>query len=202
MKAENWTFTEPAPVDRNWPGMPVSARTTAIEGNAVPMPDGEVAVILRIDPLQMPYRSMEQYNKALLVRQDKNDPEAKLQFDRVIDIPVGLRNKFTIYREPNGLGYAAMCNEYTEDYQGRGILTLAVSKDAINWKIAKRIVDVRDDFTHGMQNVGYSYPDFTFDGDDISVISRTAANGAKSQHDNNIISFFRIENYKQYFDIL
>lgn len=182
--------------------MPLSATTTAIEGNAVPMPDGEVAVMLRIDPLEMPYKTVKQYNKALLVRQDKNDPEAKLVFDRVIDIPVGIRNKFTIYKEPNGFGYVALGNECTEDYYGRGILTLAVSKDAVNWKTVKRIVDVRNDFAYGMQNVGYSYPDFTFDGDDLAVVCRTAANGAKNQHDNNIISFFRVENYKQYFDNL
>ena len=44
----------------------------------------------------------------------------------------------------------------------------------------------------------HSYPDFTFDGDDIIILSRTAANTPNSQHDNNMIAFFRVENYKQY----
>ncbi|MBQ9920978.1 MAG: exo-alpha-sialidase [Clostridia bacterium] len=195
MKAENWVFTPPHAVNKDWEGMPLSSVTTAIEGNAVALPDGDVALILRLDPLHMP---KIQYNRALMVRSKRNDPEAPLEFDRVINMPCGIRNKFVIYKDPSSDWYVAMCNEYTEDYYGRGILTLAVSKDCINWKTVLRIADAREDRKLGLHAVGYSYPDFVFDGEDIIVIARTASDGASSQHDNNIINTFRIQNYKQY----
>ena len=114
-------------------------------------------------------------------------------------MPCGIRNKFVIYKDPTSDWYVAMCNEYTEDYYGRGILTLAFSKDCVNWKTALRVADAREDRKLGLHAVGYSYPDFVFDGEDIIVIARTASDGAASQHDNNIINTFRIQNYKQYF---
>ncbi len=195
MKADNWIFTEPAPVNKNAEGMPKSAVTTAIEGNPVVLPDGVVGVLLRIDPL---YMSKLEYNRAMLVRSDPSNLEAPLKFDRVIDMPVGIRNKFVVYHEPDGDCYFALCNKYTEDYYGRGILNLAVSKDCINWVDALTIADAREDRKHGMNKTAYSYPDFTFDGDDIIVVSRTATNAPNSQHDNNMVTFFRIKNYKQY----
>ena len=44
----------------------------------------------------------------------------------------------------------------------------------------------------------YSYPDFTFDGDDIIAVSRTADNRPCGQHDNNLVTFHRVKNYRQY----
>ena len=195
MKAENWIFTEPAAVDKNAPGMPVSAVTTAIEGNPVVLPDGCVAMLYRIDPLSMPY---PQYNRAMLVRSNPDNLEAPLKFDRVIDMPCGIRNKFTVYKEPDGDCYFALCNKYTEDYSGRGILNMAVSKDCIHWEDVLTIADARADRESGMHQTAYSYPDFTFDGDDIVVFARTAENAPASQHDNNMMTFFRINNYRQY----
>ena len=88
----------------------------------------------------------------------------------------------------------------TEDYTwGRGILTLAVSEDLINWRVAKRIVDVRKDKRYGdMKMVAYSDSDFDFDGDDLIVVTRTADNEPSNHHDNNYVNFFRVENYMQY----
>lgn len=195
MKAENWIFTEPAAVNKDAEGMPESAVTTAIEGNPVVLPDGNVAVLLRLDPL---YMTKWEYNRAMLVRSDPNNLEAPLQFDRVIDMPVGMRNRFTIYRDPNSACYFAVCNKWEADHFGRGILVLAVSTDCINWTEVKTVADSREAGKHGVTKLAYSYPDFTYDGDDILILSRTAANAPNNQHDNNMITFFRVKNYKQY----
>ena len=75
---------------------------------------------------------------------------------------------------------------------------LAVSTDCINWTEVKTVADSREAGKHGVTKLAYSYPDFTYDGDDILILSRTAANAPNNQHDNNMITFFRIKNYKQY----
>ena len=72
-------------------------------------------------------------------------------------------------------------------------LVMAVSKDLENWTIAHEIADGR-----GTENA-FSYPDFIFSGDDILLLSRTAYNGAKNNHDTNMITFHKIENFRKYF---
>lgn len=196
MKPESWHFTEPAGVNKNFEGMPRANVVTAIEGNAVALPDGEVAVLLRIDPLNM---IGSDRNKALLVRRDTRNIEGKLLHERVIDMPCGFRNKFCVRYDADSGKYIALCNEYTEDgFRGRAVLTLAASDDCVNWTSLKRVIDARNDIKVLHRDISYSYPDFDFDGDDIIVILRVAANGAKNGHDTNLISFVRIKNYKRY----
>ena len=50
-------------------------------------------------------------------------------------------------------------------------------------------------FPEGEDKVGFQYPSFLFDGDDILAVSRTAVNGAESFHNANFITFHRIRNY-------
>lgn len=198
MNPENWVFTEPAKVELGDVDIDSEAITGA-EGNAVAMPWG-ICDVLRIDPKDDAHRnSSDVYNIALVRRGDAKNPEAPLVADRVVKMPCGLRNKFAVYKEPTGLGYVMVGNEFTEDHRLRSILTLAVSTDGVNWNNAKRIVDARPDETPGVRDIAYSDPDFTFDGDDIIVITRTASNGALDFHNNNNVCIFKVENYKQYF---
>ncbi|MBE6644841.1 MAG: exo-alpha-sialidase [Ruminococcaceae bacterium] len=197
MVAENWIYTDLAFVDRSKEGMPKAPAVTTVECNAVVLPDDTVGIITRLDPKE----PIEYYsNKAMISRQNPNDPEGALEFDRIVDMPCGIRNKFCVRKVPNSSYYIATCNENTEDYTwGRGILTLAVSEDLVNWRVAKRIVDVRRDTRYGdMKMVAYSDSDFDFDGDDLIVVTRTADNEPSNHHDNNYVNFFRVENYRQY----
>ena len=180
---------------RSYPGMPRAEKVTAVEGNALPMPDGGVGVMLRLDPKEP---SEPYFNKAALVREDSSDSEAPLVFDQIVDLPCGIRHKFCIQREPTGLGYIALCNENTADYGGRGVLCVAISQDLISWQTVHRIVDVREDERCGKDDA-YSYPDFDFDGEDLVIVARTAANGQKNSHDNNYVTFHRLGNYKRFF---
>lgn len=198
MDAENWVLTEPAKV--NLGDVEINSDVlTGAEGNAVVFPDG-ICNVLRVDPSFKNSESYyDNYNIAMVRRADPDDPEAPLVPHRVIKIPCGLHNKFEIRKEPSGLGYVMVGNEYTVDHRLRSILTLAVSKDGYEWKNAVRFLDARADEIPGGRTVAYSDPAIDFDGDDIVVITRTAANAPQNFHNNNTISFFKIKNYKQYF---
>jgi hypothetical protein len=65
--------------------------------------------------------------------------------------------------------------------------------------VATRIVDARCDEREGVRDIAYSDPAFEFDGDDVVAVTRTASNGAMDFHNNNMVCFFRVKNYKQYF---
>ena len=195
MKPENWIFTEPAPVKTGVEGMSKAYYTIAMEGNAVALPDDNVYVMLRCDPIHC---LKWEINRTLLVKSNPDDPEAPLTFDRMVDMPAGVRNKFVIYKDPATGYYFSACNKWEPGYHCRWFLLLAVSKDCINWTEVLTFADARKDKQCGIKDSGYSYPDLAFDGDDIVVVSRTAANKARSQHDNNLITFHRIKNYKQY----
>ena len=48
------------------------------------------------------------------------------------------------------------------------------------------------------EHVGFQYPDWIFDGDDILLRVRVAFGRSFNYHDANYQCFFRIENYRQY----
>ncbi len=48
------------------------------------------------------------------------------------------------------------------------------------------------------EHVGFQYPDWIFDGDDILLLVRVAFGRSFNYHDANYQCFFRIENYRQY----
>ena len=195
MKPENWIFTEPAPVKTGIEGMSQALYTVAIEGNAVVLPDDNVYVMLRFDPIHC---LKWEINRTLLVKSNPEDLEAPLTFDRLVDMPAGVRNKFVIYKDPVTGYYFSVCNKWEPGYHCRWFLVLAVSKDCVNWTDVLTFADARKDVQYGVKGNGYSYPDFTFDGEDIIAVSRTAVNKPHGQHDNNYITFHRIKNYKQY----
>lgn len=198
MNPENWVFSEPAKVNLGEVDIDTDVLTGA-EGNAVAMPFG-ICDVLRVDPsFKNPEGSYKTYNVAMVRLGDSKNPEAPLVHNRVINIPCGLHNKFIMMKEPTGLGYVMIGNEYTEEHKLRSLLTLAVSKDGVNWKNALRIVDARPDETPDKKDIAYSDPDMAFDGEDIVLVTRTASNGAMDFHNNNMVCFFKVENYKQYF---
>ena len=74
----------------------------------------------------------------------------------------------------------------------RCIFTLSVSEDLRNWKKLKTLIDVTD-----WEKGGVSYPSFIIDGDDILYVSRTSGGSVKNEHDNNYVTFHRIENFRE-----
>jgi len=119
-----------------------------------------------------------------------SDPEAVMHSPVVPqDFPLSAVSKFEIKRDPVTGIYVALGNE---GQYNRKRLVMAVSADLAKWRIAYEIADAR-----GTEDA-YSYPDFIFSGEDILLLSRTAYNGAKNNHDTNMITFHKIEGFRQY----
>lgn len=187
---ENWSLTEPLAPDYHWPGMPQSDYGYYMEGNAVVAPDGTICDMMRLDPLHL---LRPAYNQTALLRGDKEHPEKQLEFVRVTDMPVGVRNKFCLRKDPQTGLYFAMGNETGPEYHTRTVLSLSVSEDLVHWRVLKRVLDYH---LHDANMVAYQYPNFIFDGDDLLYVCRTAWNQAHNFHDSNFITFHRLKNFR------
>ncbi|MCC6682003.1 MAG: exo-alpha-sialidase [Phycisphaeraceae bacterium] len=90
-------------------------------------------------------------------------------------------------------------NGYFNFERTRNTLALVTSPDLIHWEVRYIVIQGSDVAHHGFQ-----YVDWKFDGDDIIALSRTAyddgVGGADNQHNSNLITFHRIENYLDYRD--
>ena len=78
----------------------------------------------------------------------------------------------------------------------RNVLMLKSSDDLKNWQEVKVVLEHEDVLHHGFQ-----YVDWSFEGEDIIVLSRTAyfdgkAN-AHNNHDANYLTFHRVENFRK-----
>jgi hypothetical protein len=78
----------------------------------------------------------------------------------------------------------------------RNVLMLQSSTDLKNWTDVKVILQHEDVIHHGFQ-----YVDWSFEGNDIIVLSRTAyfdgKDNARNNHDANYLTFHRIENFRK-----
>ena len=78
----------------------------------------------------------------------------------------------------------------------RNVLMLKSSTDLKKWDDVKVILEHDDVINHGFQ-----YVDWSFEGNDIIVLSRTAyfdgSSNAKNNHDANYLTFHRIENFRK-----
>jgi hypothetical protein len=154
-------------------------------------PDGVISNYLRIDhPNCVPKSGM-----AVVLRGSNSDPEAPLALDRIVDCPVGSNSKFQLYKDPVTKKYIMIGSEQNEQMPGRTVLSMAVSEDFYTWKTVHRILDYRTaDPTH----VGFQYPDWIFDGEDILLLVRTAFGRSYNFHDANYQTFHRIKNFRIY----
>ena len=136
------------------------------------------------------------HGRALLLRADPQDPEKQLAFDHFISFNGGM-SKFQVRRDEVTGKYAALVNRVADDRTPaqRNILSLAVSDNLTDWHIAADLIDASG---HDPEYVGFQYPDFLFDGEDLLYVSRTAWNGAVNFHDSNYITFHRLAGYRKY----
>lgn len=141
-----------------------------IEGNVVEAPNGAILNILR-------YKE----NESVVLKLD----EAKNRCDYVntIKLPVA-HTKFEILRHTNG-NYYALGNTYP----GRNVLALYKSDNLNDWIFVKNIVDCSD---ADIKKVGFQYPVFFFEKDELLILSRTAYNDADNFHNSNYITFHKV----------
>ncbi len=192
--ASNWSYTPFTKYDPAWPGAPKGNCPGCIEGNAVISPDGVISNYLRIDLRGGCYPD---HGKAVVLRGDNADPEAPLKLDRIVDCPLGSNSKFQLYRDEVTKKYIMIGTEQAEDKPGRTVLSMAVSEDFYTWKVVKRLIDYR---TADPAHVGFQYPDWIFDGDDILLLVRVSFGRSYNYHDANYQCFFRVENFRKYLD--
>ena len=160
------------------------------EGNAVCGKNGTMYIISRVDS--------DPYCGIAVILKLSSDNQT-LVFERRIDLPIG-KDKFVIRYDEGSQKYIAIGNTKTSALYPtqRNVLAMYCSEDLIHWEY---VVTLLSDNTLTMveksvQNYGYQYPDFVFDGDDILLLVREASGNTTYWHDANYISFFTIPNFR------
>lgn len=187
----SWNATKPYLAHPAQLGIPGSSLECFIEGNLYVSPAGELLSMWRVDADGIDPTD----GKAAVLKVDETDPDASLVFSHFAAMPVGYNNKFMLlYDEVSGY-YVAIGNLWTDKNNShqRNVLALLCSKDAENWTVCSRILDYPNEQTF---EVGFQYPSFLFDGDDILLQVRTATNGAHNFHDANYSTFHIIPNFR------
>ena len=186
MKKESWTVSDeiakPAWIDG----------TGWLESNAVMGRDGKIKGISRlasIEGIYAGYYSLESDNKI------EEGSARKIQF-------WGGASKFNIRYDPVTDRYWSLANYVPDVLQNnnvsaggmRSILALTSSYDLEEWEVRAIVLASTD-----IENVGFQYVDFIFDGDDILFVSRTSYDdgmgGADNYHNSNFMTFHRITDY-------
>jgi hypothetical protein len=159
-----------------------------IEGNVVVAPGGGLMDILRTNGRGA--------DKAAILHVSKDGN--RLSHDPlkdVIDFPGG-GSKLTIRFDRDSGRYWALAKKQTKPEAFRNMLVLTSSADLRNWRVERLVLTHPDE-----KKVGFHYADWQFDGDDIVAVSRTAfddgAGGPHNAHDNNYVTFHRIENFRK-----
>lgn len=191
LKAESWTSSNrlsrnPEWLDGNFNGW--------LEGNAVVLPDGGIANILRVASTNYPER-------AAIVR--INSDGTKAVFDPkndFLEFPGGAK-KFTIRFDPKSKRYYALANHVPKEFQKtfpdrtRNTLALISSADSLKWRVDSIVYQNPDTRTHG-----YQYVDWLFEGDDLIAVIRVSHDdpfgGANNYHNSNYITFYRVKNFR------
>ena len=119
-----------------------------------------------------------------------------MKFVDTVDFPGNLTKFFVLQSPADGRYYALSNPVTTANLHQRNILRLSVSDDLLHWTTVRDILNYEDNcFGEDSKKVGFQYPSFLFDGEDILAAVRTALNGAENFHNANHITFHRIRNY-------
>jgi hypothetical protein len=194
MDRRSWVVSQTLRYDPAWPGAVTGGSGLGlIEGNLVVAPDGALVDILRYETMG----ATPDYGRAVILAIDTARPAAAPAFRKVIDFPGNL-SKFHILPDGASGRYWALLNRVTLAWRRqRNILSLASSPDLEHWAVERDILNYQDNgWLEPAEKVGFQYPDFLFDGDDILALVRTALNGAHNYHDANHITFHRVPAFR------
>ena len=189
---ESWMFSQPVKYDEAWPGVAKGRSTGMIEGAlAVDHKNDVLYNVMRYDMT----KCTPNYGMALVFRVDTEKYEAPLEFAGTAKLE-GNHSKFLIrYDEKSGL-YWSIVSRITdaENAGSRNLLSLMVSRDLFDWKLAYDLIDMRDE---DPKLIGFQYVDFMIEGDDLVFLCRTAMNGADSFHNANYQTFHRVKGFRE-----
>ncbi|MCK5811357.1 MAG: exo-alpha-sialidase [Clostridiales bacterium] len=184
MIAKNWIVSPFIPYSKQWEGTVLFDGAGFLEGNVVIRQDGELCNILRYSTGS----NYKNYGKAILLSINKDKPNEKLSFSKVINFN-GNNSKFTIRFDNKSKKYYTIVNRADEENTGkRNKVILMSSSDAIIWEDEAILLDYSN-YEEDYTKLGFQYIDFIFHGDKILYVSRTAINGAITFHDSNCITF-------------
>ena len=173
---ENWSFAEPRPFS--------AGIGETIEGTIVLDRRGRLLDILRVCDFE---------GKAIVYEIDPVDHEAPLRESGFMRFPAHCSKFMIRYDAVSDRYYSVGTRIYAGNNGYRNLLSLLSSDDLENWKVVTDIYDYRgvDD-----DRIGFQYVDFSFEGDDIVFLCRTAFNNADSFHNSNYSTFDRIQNFR------
>lgn len=164
MNAENWQISELYRIENI---------SCVIEGNIVVGPNGDLFNFLRC-----------QKEKAAILRVNAECPQKKLEFVKFSAFPAA-HTKFEIQRCSNGKYYAV-----GNKSPYRNVLALYSSDNLEDWTHERDIINYEN---ADEKKVGFQYPSFIVDNDELLLVSRTAFGGAENFHNSNRITFHKIK---------
>lgn len=180
LDARNWTISEPYHHGGRFKQL--------IEGNVVVAPDGEVLNVIRMNG--------DDADKAVILHVSADGKKLSCDPARdLIDFPGG-GTKFTIRFDEKSKRYWSLANPQTNPTAKRNRLVLTSSTDLRHWTVVKTVLSDPD-----QEKIGFHYVDWLVDGNDLIFTSRTAfpdgMGGPRNHHDNNFITFHRLEDFRR-----
>ncbi len=190
----NWEYTPGCVFDHSDFDIPDADFLTAMEGNAMVGPDGEIYNMVRFDAVYGHVKKgvrKEEINLMLLYKLKNMDEP--LEYVGPVSAKVGNRHGFHILKDDVTGYYFMVHNEETPATIGmRNILSLSVSKDMLHWEKKATLIDIRN---APFQST-VSQPAFIFDGDDLLYTSRTSWGKFYNQHNSNMATFHKLKNFR------
>ena len=180
MDPENWYRSEFLPFDGAWKEAANGKQFDTMEGNIIRGPDGNLYNYMRW--------CMGRY---LRLKINEQDIEAPLEFAGIFEAPVS-NSMFRII--PDGDKYLVVTNRKTDaatipHSSYRNVLTLFETKDMVNFKFIKDIVNFED---QDPKLFGFQYPTYLYENGVLSLVVRSSFNGAEDFHNANYSLFFRV----------
>ena len=194
----SWRFSN----DERHPGLPQSLARSRHNGGKWMEPNvvalgGELLVIVRVRASQGDVDGVVPNMAAICDLQEAAKDELSLKFSHYHPFP-GAQNQFHIIKDQEHGLYWMTSNQVTgkatKTYRGWGnerrFLLLHYSRDAQNWFPAGVLAMWRKE----TQAFNYCTP--LIDGNDLLFVSRTSRDAAH-QHDNDCITFHRLDNFRK-----
>lgn len=182
MIPENWYCSDFMPFEGEWKKAS-GFRGDAIEGNIVLSPDGEMYSYMRW-----------KIGSLLRLRIDPEDPEKAPEFAGILEAPVS-NSMFRLIPKKGG-GYRMITNRMTPvletkklSFSVRCVLSEFETDDLEHFRFVKDIFNYEND---DPATTGFQYPTFIDEDGMLSLVIRTAYNGADNFHNSNYMLFYRM----------
>ncbi|MCC6682485.1 MAG: hypothetical protein IT445_16415 [Phycisphaeraceae bacterium] len=186
--AANWTVSAPVPEEFEW----FNENITWTEAQTVVSPQTGLVMMPKIK------------NHAVTTLLRANPANGQLTFNDqtdFVDIP-GVEKKFGATYDPVSQKFYVLSNAVLPAHEGaaestsiRNTAAIISSKDLYHWDVEQLFL-----YAPSVAKEAFQYLNFAIDGDDLAVVSRTAFDdglgGANSAHNNNLITFHRIEDFR------